>query len=67
MKHFIVYLRDGREVHVHADTYGLEGEQYVFDTTGSSEAQFFQESVVAGITEAAPFADQSIPHPPRTP
>lgn len=56
MKHFIVYLRDGREVHIHAETYRRDGDQYVFDKPGSSEVQFFHESDVAGIVEAMPVA-----------
>jgi hypothetical protein len=60
MKHFIVYLRDGREVHIHAETYRHDGEQYVFDKPGSSEVQFFHESDVAGIVEATPAAGAPI-------
>ena len=37
---------------VHAETYRHEGNQYVFDRTGTSEVQFFVDSEVVGISEA---------------
>ena len=61
LKEFIVYLRDKREVHILAETYRRDGEQYVFDKPGSDEVQFFQESDVAGIIEAPPSGATSIP------
>src|ERR1017187_5940264 len=53
MKTFAVYLRDGRIATVHAETYRREGNQYVFSRSGTSETQFFVDSEVAGIFEAA--------------
>ena len=53
MKTFMIYLRDGRIAIAHADTYRHEGNQYVFDKVGSSEVQFFIDSEVVGISEAA--------------
>jgi DNA-binding NtrC family response regulator len=53
MKTFMVYLRDGRIAKVCAETYRHEGDQYLFERPGSSEAQFFIGSEVAGISEAS--------------
>jgi DNA-binding NtrC family response regulator len=53
MKPFIVYLRDGRIATVHAEKYRHEGNQYMFDRAGTSEVQFFVDSEVVGIFEAA--------------
>jgi DNA-binding NtrC family response regulator len=53
MKTFTVYLRDGRIATIHAETYRHEGSQYVFDRAVTSEVQFFVDSKVVGIFEAA--------------
>jgi hypothetical protein len=62
MKHFVIYLRDGREVQILAETYRRDGEQYVFEKPNSSEVQFFRESDVTGIIEAPAAGITSIPH-----
>ena len=52
MKTFNIYLRDGRIARVHAETFRHEGDQYIFDKPGASEAQFFIDSEITGISEA---------------
>lgn len=52
MKTFTVYLRDGLIATVHAETYRHDDNRYVFSRAGTSEAQFFVDSEVAGIFEA---------------
>ena len=54
MKTFNVYLRDGRIAKVRAETFRHDGDQYVFDKAGTSEAQFFVDSEIAGVSEADP-------------
>lgn len=54
MKTFNVYLRDGRIAKVHAETFRHDGDRYVFDNAGTSEAQFFVDAEIAGISEADP-------------
>jgi hypothetical protein len=66
MKTFKVHLLNGQVELVHADGYRRDGDQYVFDTSGSSEVQFFIVAEVTGITEAT-FGAQSVPRPPRRP
>jgi hypothetical protein len=61
LKHFIVYLRDNREVQILAETYRHDGEQYVFDKPGSNEVQFFLASEVIAIIEAPPSGASTIP------
>jgi DNA-binding NtrC family response regulator len=69
MKTFNVYLRDGRIAKVHAETFRREGDQDIFDKEGTSEAQFFIDSEIAGISEAdtpqvsgaAPLAEGNLP------
>lgn len=60
MKTFNVYLRDGRIAEVHAETFRHEGNRHVFEKAGASEAQFFVDSEIAGISEADPGA---VPEP----
>lgn len=62
MKHFIVHLKDGRQVNILAESYRRDGKQYVFDKPGSSEVEFFKVSAVSGIVEAPPSGPVSVPH-----
>jgi hypothetical protein len=54
MKAFNVYLRDGRIAEVHPETFRHDGDRYVFDNAGTSEAQFFIDAEIAGVSEADP-------------
>jgi hypothetical protein len=67
MKTFNVYLRDGRVVPVHAETYHVDSNQYVFVRPDDSEVHFFLMSEVSGIVEAPKFAFEAVPRAPRTP
>lgn len=67
MKTFNVYLRDGRVVPVHAETYHVDNDQYVFVRPDDSEVHFFVVSEVSGIVEAPKLAFEAVQPPPRTP
>jgi hypothetical protein len=59
MKTFNVHLRDGKVVQVQAQRYRREGDQYVFESDGDDEVQFFDETVVSGIVLATPYQPTS--------
>lgn len=45
-----VTLRNGSELIIDAPSYHKDGEQYVFDTDGSSEVEFVDAAEVVSIT-----------------
>ena len=66
MKTFNVYLRDGRVIPVHAETYHVDNNQYVFVRPDDAEVHFFVMDDVSGIVEAPKFEFEAISRPART-
>lgn len=59
MKTFKIVLRDNREEYVIAQRHRHEGDQYVFESDGDTEVQFFIDSEVIGV--------YVVPEPPPPP
>ena len=59
MKRFEIILRDGRRIRIEAQTYRLDGEQYVFDT-GKLEVEFVRASEVVSIREVPPLRKPNV-------
>jgi hypothetical protein len=54
MKEWKIVLTDGREEYVRAQHYRREGEQYVFESDGDTDVQFFKDEFVIGVYEMKP-------------
>jgi hypothetical protein len=54
MKEWKIVLVDGREEFVNAQRYRREGEQYVFESDGDTDVQFFKHEFVVGVYEMRP-------------
>lgn len=54
MKTFLIRLRDKGELRIKADSYRREGDQYVFDGTGSGDVEFVLVDLVTSITVEPP-------------
>ncbi|MBI4024827.1 MAG: hypothetical protein HY360_07575 [Verrucomicrobia bacterium] len=67
MKHFHVYLQDGRVVSLRAHDFQRDGDQYVFDGGDEKGVQFFLVSAVTGIVEAPPGGIEVVPRKTRGP
>ncbi len=64
MKIFLVHLTDGRTVEVRAETYSIDKGQYVFHGADPSEAGFFKEDSVTGITSPPELSSVNPPYVP---
>lgn len=54
MKEWKIVLTDDREEYVRAQRYRREGEQYVFESDGDTDVQFFNAEFVIGVYEIKP-------------